>query len=129
MPSDKTDAVTPGSSETGSTTVLIVDDDRDIRDVLRMMCEVGGFAVVGEAATGVEAIPLALKHQPTVVILDYLMPDLDGEKTAPVLRAVAPGVRVVAFSAALNARPDWSDAFLNKARVTDIVPLLEGLIR
>jgi chemotaxis response regulator CheB len=108
--------------------VLIVDDDEEIRHVLRLMCETEGFEVVGEAANGVEAVPLALKFQPDVVILDYLMPHLDGEGTATMLRAIAPEARIVAFSAVLDSKPSWSDSYLNKARVSEVAPLLERLI-
>ena len=113
----------------GHRKVLIVDDDEEIRHVLRLMCETEGFQVVGEAGSGVEAVPLALKHQPDFVILDYLMPHLDGEGTASMLRAIAPGARIIAFSAVLDAKPEWSDSFLNKARVSEVAPLLERLIR
>lgn len=109
-------------------TVLIVDDDEEVRHVLRLMCETEGFEVVGEATNGVEAVPLALKHQPDVVILDYLMPHLDGEGTATMLRTIAPGARIVAFSAVLESKPTWSDSYLNKARISEVAPLLERLI-
>jgi len=109
--------------------VLIVDDDEEIRHVLRLMCETEGFQVIGEAENGVEAVPLALKHQPDFVILDYLMPHLDGEGTATMLRAIAPGARIIAFSAVLDRKPSWSDSYLNKARVSEVAPLLERLIR
>ena len=108
--------------------VLIVDDDEEIRHVLRLMCDTEGYEVVGEAANGVEAVPLALKHQPDFVILDHLMPHLDGEGTASMLRIIAPGTRIVAFSAVLDTPPVWSDSFLNKARVSEVAPLLERLI-
>ncbi|MBW3594364.1 MAG: response regulator [Actinobacteria bacterium] len=109
--------------------VLIVDDDEEIRHVLRLMCETEGFEVVGEAENGVEAVPLALKHQPDFVILDYLMPHLDGEGTATMLRAIAPEAKIIAFSAVLDSKPAWSDSYLNKARVSEVAPLLERLIR
>jgi two-component system, chemotaxis family, chemotaxis protein CheY len=118
--------VTDGS--TNGRTILIVDDDEEIRHVLRMMCEIEGYHVVGEASHGVEAVQEALKHQPRFVILDYLMPHLDGEGTASLLRAVSPGARIVAFSAVLDEKPDWSDAYLNKERIQEVVPLLDRLI-
>ncbi len=108
--------------------VLIVDDDEEIRHVLRLMVETEGYEVIGEASNGVEAVPLALKHQPDFVILDYLMPHLDGEGTASMLRTIAPGAKIVAFSAILDTKPTWSDSFLNKERVSEVAPLLERLI-
>ena len=112
----------------GASTVLIVDDDEDIRDVLRLVCENEGLQVVGEASNGVEAVPLALNKRPDFVILDYLLPRLDGEGAAEILRAVTPGTKIVAFSAILQEKPDWADAYLNKDRVTDIMPVLRTLL-
>lgn len=109
-------------------TVLIVDDDEEIRHVLRLMCEMEGFEVVGEASNGVEAVPLALSAQPSIVILDHLMPRRRGDVTATLLRSLVPGIRIVAFSAILEAKPDWSDAYLNKERISEVAPLLEHLI-
>ncbi|MGH2821053.1 MAG: response regulator transcription factor [Actinomycetota bacterium] len=117
-------------SELGSgSTVLIVDDDEEIRHVLRIVCESGDMKVVGEAATGVEAIPLALQYQPKFVILDYRLPRLDGEGAAEIMRAVTPESKIVAFSALLDQQPPWADAFLNKDRITQLMPLLRSFIR
>ncbi len=112
-----------------STTVLIVDDDEEIRHVLRILCETEGMSVVGEASNGVEAVPLALNHQPDLVILDYMLPRLDGEGAAEILRAITPHSKIVAFSAVLDRRPSWADAYLNKARISELMPLLHTFIR
>ena len=109
-------------------TVLIVDDDEGIRHALRLVFELGGYQVIGEARDGVEAVALGLRHQPTFVLLDYLMPRQSGEKTAEVLRTVSPGSRIVAFSAVLSEKPEWADAYLNKDRIGEVVPLLGELI-
>jgi CheY-like chemotaxis protein len=116
-------------TEESTQTVLIVDDDEEIRHVLRLLCESEGMSVIGEAATGVEAIPVALRHQPDFVILDYMLPRLDGEGAAEILRAVVPGTKIVAFSAVLDQQPDWADAYLNKERIAELMPLLRTFIR
>ena len=115
--------------ETGARTVLIVDDDEEIRHVLRILCETEGLNVVGEAANGVEAVPLALRHQPDFVILDYMLPRLDGEGAAEILRTITPESRIVAFSAILDQQPAWADAYLNKERISELMPLLKTFIR
>ena len=114
---------------TAEGTVLIVDDDEEIRHVLRMLCETEGLKVIGEAANGVEAVPLALQHQPDIVILDYMLPRLDGEGAAEILRTLTPESKIVAFSAILDRQPKWADAYLNKERIGDLAPLLSTLIR
>jgi CheY-like chemotaxis protein len=113
----------------GGQTVLIVDDDEEIRHVLRMICEQAGLDVVGEASNGVEAVTFALQHHPDFAILDYRLPRLDGEGAAEILRAVTPTTKIVAFSALLEERPQWADAYLNKDRVAELMPLLQTFIR
>lgn len=57
--------------------ILIADDEAEIRDVLRLYLEKDGYEVV-EAADGVEAMEKIRKEQPDLVILDIMMPGLDG---------------------------------------------------
>jgi YesN/AraC family two-component response regulator len=118
-----------GDGQVVDKTVLIVDDDEEIRHVLRLLFETESMRVVGEAANGVEAVPLALNHQPDFVILDYRLPQLDGEGAAEILRAVVPGTKIVAFSAFLETQPEWADAYLNKDRISELMPLLRSFIR
>jgi CheY-like chemotaxis protein len=119
----------PQGQALGGQTVLIVDDDEEIRHVLRLICEQAGLDVVGEASTGVEAVTFALQHHPDFAILDYRLPRLDGEGAAEILRAVTPTTKIVAFSALLEERPRWADAYLNKDRVGELMPLLQTFIR
>lgn len=58
-------------------TVLIVDDDRDIRTFVEVALNLAGFATV-EAGDGEEAIAQAIAHAPDVVVLDVMMPRVDG---------------------------------------------------
>jgi CheY-like chemotaxis protein len=108
--------------------VLIVDDDEAIARLLRIVFEVDGFIVVGEARDGLEALAIAMRERPDFVVLDYLMPGPDGAKTALSLRAIVPGARIVAFSVALEEKPYWADAFLNKRRIKEVVPVVEELL-
>ena len=85
--------------------------------------------MVGEAPNGVEAVPLVLRFQPDFVILDLMMPELDGQRTAEVVRAVSPGTKLVAFSVQLEATPPWADSYLNKERISELMPVLNTLIR
>lgn len=123
-------ALGDGSSVTKdeNPTVLIIDDDVEVRHVLRLLCEAEDFEVLGEASNGVEAVPLALKHQPDFVILDYKLPRLDGEGAAQILRSISPASKIVAFSAVLEKQPEWADAYLNKERISDLMPLLQTFI-
>lgn len=66
--------------------VLVVDDNRVIRQLIRVNLELEGFEVV-TAADGVECLEVVQRVRPDVVTLDVVMPRLDGLRTAAHLRA------------------------------------------
>ena len=68
--------------EVMSRTALIVDDHRLFRASARMLLEVEGFDVVGEAADGAEAVSEAHRLQPDVLVLDVQLPDMTGFEVA-----------------------------------------------
>lgn len=68
-------------------TVLIADDDRKITDMLRRTLSYEGYNVV-TAADGQDALAQAQAQRPDVIVLDWLMPELDGIEVARRLRAV-----------------------------------------
>ena len=105
-------------------TILIVDDHKSIRDLVRLVFELDGFTVMGEAADGIEAVDLGQKLHPDVVILDYEMPLLDGQATAAELRDCCPDARIVAFSGVLESKPDWADAYLLKTQVDELTDVV-----
>jgi two-component system, response regulator PdtaR len=109
--------------------VLIVDDEVEIRHALRLLFEIEGFTVVGEASDGATAIDLASELEPSFIVLDYAMPRMNGQEAADQIRKVVPASRIVAFSALLDAKPAWADAYLNKDRISEIAPLVERLLR
>ncbi len=68
--------------------VLIVDDEAPARDLLRMLCADHGVSVAGEATTGEEAIRLADRLRPNLVMLDIAMPGMGGMAAARHMTAV-----------------------------------------
>ena len=78
--------------------VVIVDDTPDLRDLLRMALESGGFDVVAEAGDGAEAIEVARVHLPDVILLDLAMPVMDGLEALPTLRELCPDAKIVVLS-------------------------------
>ena len=71
---------------TRPTTLLLADDDDDLRAMLRLVLPLEGFQIVGEAVDGSEALALTRKHRPDVVVLDLNMPDLHGSAVIDQLR-------------------------------------------
>src|SRR6266702_2685951 len=70
-------------------TVLLVEDERKLRDLIRSYLERAGFTVLS-TGSGAEAIMLASSASPDLVVLDLGLPDVPGETAASELRATAP---------------------------------------
>lgn len=80
------------------TRIVVADDDPLARRMIRDALQDGGLAVVGEAASGDEAVDLVLHHRPDVALLDVIMPGTDGIAAAERIRTEAPEVRIVMLS-------------------------------
>lgn len=87
--------------------VLIADDHALFRDGLRSLLEARGVEVVGEAKNGREAIELARRHRPDIVLMDLTMPEVDGLTATRLVATELPDVRVVI----LTASDDEADLF------------------
>ena len=72
----------------GKASVLVVDDEHKIQDVVRTYLEHDGYAVF-IAGSGQEALEAAARLRPDLVILDLMLPDLAGEEVARSLRAIS----------------------------------------
>jgi DNA-binding response OmpR family regulator len=68
--------------------VLIVDDEARMRRFIRMNMELEGYQVV-EAENGVQALDQIRKYQPDLVVMDVMMPELDGFETLRMLREIS----------------------------------------
>jgi DNA-binding NarL/FixJ family response regulator len=83
-------------SEIGRCTVVICDDKEGFRRLVAIVLGLApGIEVVGEAGDGREAIALAERLQPNVLLLDVAMPEMDGLEALPRVREVSPATRVV----------------------------------
>jgi CheY-like chemotaxis protein len=79
--------------------VLVVDDQEEIRDTLQTALDDEGF-IVETAANGQEALDILERWQPCVILLDLMMPVMDGWKFREEQRRVGSSVPVVLLSAA-----------------------------
>ena len=85
--------------------VLIVDDEADIREVAALSLEMIAGWDVRTASSGAEGIALALAEVPDAILLDVMMPDMDGPTTYERLRAntATSGIPVVLLTAKVQA--------------------------
>ncbi len=123
----------------GGRTILLVEDDPDVRDSLQDVLEDEGFDVV-PASNGKQAIDFLMVHDPSradpvvdLVILDLLMPMVSGWEVLQRMSAEGPlrGVPVIVLSAVLTPRPPRAQGFVRKpfsveAFVGEIRQVLDG---
>lgn len=117
-----------------STRVLIVDDDARFRAHARALLDASGYAVVGEAANGEQALAAALRLRPDAALVDVQLPDTDGFELARRLADANHGLTIVLTSMdpTLATRAALAEsgarAFVPKDElaVTDLAWLLGG---
>ncbi len=79
--------------------VVVVDDHAVVRSGLKAFLMVfDDLELVGEASSGQEAIHLVERIMPDVMLMDMIMPDMDGAATTKAIRARFPGVQIVALT-------------------------------
>ena len=84
--------------------VLVVDDEPNIRELVQVALNFHGFAVT-TSATGEDALKLAEAYRPDLIVLDVLLPDIDGFEVCRRLRSAANDVPVI-FLTARDATAD-----------------------
>ena len=126
-----------GGSTPSQHRLLVVDDHEVVRQGLVAMLERRpGFQVVAQAGTVADAIEMARKHQPDLVVMDVRLPDGSGIEACREIRAEMPGTRVVI----LTSYPDEEAVFsaivagasgylLKQVRGRDLVAALEAVGR
>jgi CheY-like chemotaxis protein len=97
-----------------SATILVAEDHEDSRDALRALLEACGYAV-REARTGREAVDEATRLAPDLILMDLMMPEMDGLAATRALRAdpAFPAVPILAITAMEGARTSALDAGCN----------------
>jgi DNA-binding NarL/FixJ family response regulator len=109
--------------------VVLVDDEEPVRAILGITLGMSrDFRVVGEATNGREAISMVDAQHPDAVVLDLMMPEMNGMETIPELKRCSPETKIVVFSAlsegeaADEALGRGADAYIEKTRVMSLLP-------
>jgi CheY-like chemotaxis protein len=115
--------------------VLIADDHEEVRRALRLLIESKCGATCVEAEDGVDAIAKAAEFEPDIVVLDFLMPEMDGLEAARLLKEASPNVPIFLLTsyhepeveaAAYNA--GISRVFSKAGDLTDFVGFLNEIL-
>jgi two-component system, NarL family, vancomycin resistance associated response regulator VraR len=117
--------------------VLIVDDSSSVRDVIRtFLRDQEGIEVCGEATDGLEAIEKAQTLKPDLVLLDLVMPEINGAEVASILKQKMPDIRIILFTMYTDRIGKYLssavgvDAVLSKPDgMNDIVDSINSLFR
>lgn len=99
--------------------ILIIDDEEDIRDITQLGLEMSAGWRVLTASSGQEGIAIAATEQPDAILLDVMMPDLDGRMTFALLQAnpQTQNIPVILVTAKIQASDHESFADLAVAGV------------
>ena len=108
--------------------VIVADDDPLARRVVRDALEAGGIIVIAEAANGREAVELSLYYKPDVVLMDLVMPEVDGIQATRRILEREPDVEVVILTSSDDEEVGivglraGATGFLNKRAGVDALP-------
>lgn len=114
--------------------LAIVEDEPDVRMLVRLtLSRDPRLEILGEVTSAEEAIELAQRSRPGVVVLDHSLDGaLTGLQAAPLIKQVSPTSRIVLFTAydmAAEARDEPAvDAFLRKDRLRELVAVVDELL-
>ena len=116
-------------------TVLMVDDSRTSRKMLRAVLESGGFEIVGEATNGEEGYLKYKELKPDVVTMDITMPNMDGIESLSLIKKANADAKVVMITAAgqeskmVTALKRGADEFITKPfQKKEVIDALKKLV-
>ena len=134
MPHDTPPATAPGSLGGHQRTVLVVDDETNIRALLRLELEAAGY-LVREAADGLQAIQQVKQAPPDLILLDVMMPGMSGFEVAAVLRSTPEANKIPIIILSIvddraRGRAVGADSYLSKPiNMEVLLPEIDGLLR
>ena len=130
------DETTSKTSEQEHLRAVIADDDPFARRVIKDVLQEAGVSVIAEARNGRQAVELTLFYKPDVVVIDVVMPELDGIIATRQIRKAIPDQLVIVLTGAgaedqelgLQALRAGASGFLSKELEIDALPrVLEGV--
>jgi len=115
--------------------VVIADDHRLLREMLRLtLRQERDIKIVGEAANGLQAIDVISELKPDIVLLDIIMPEMDGIKVLPAIREKSPKTKALMLTAAkdeakvFKALKAGAKGYLSKdVSISDLIKAIQAV--
>ncbi|MCA1726590.1 MAG: response regulator transcription factor [Actinobacteria bacterium] len=104
--------------------LMVVEDTDHVRKMLLDILELHGFEIAGEAGSGEQAIERVRASDPDVVIVDYMMPEMDGLEVARRIREQRPDQQMILYSAYVD---DELERGAQDAGIAVCVPKMAGV--
>ena len=104
--------------------LMVVEDTEHVRKMLLDILELHGFEIAGEAESGKQAVERVQASDPDVVIVDYMMPEMDGLEVARRIRAQRPDQQMILYSAYVD---DELERGAQEAGIAVCVPKMAGV--
>ncbi len=104
--------------------LMVVEDTEHVRKMLLDILELHGFEIAGEAEGGQQAIERVRASDPDVVIVDYMMPEMDGLEVARRIREQRPDQQMILYSAYVD---DELERGAQEAGIAVCVPKMAGV--
>ena len=104
--------------------LMVVEDTEHVRKMLLDILELHGFEIAGEAGSGAQAIERVRASDPDVVIVDYMMPEMDGLEVARRIRQQRPDQQMILYSAYVD---DELERGAQEAGIAVCVPKMAGV--
>jgi len=110
--------------------LLVADDNATVRRALVKLFEVEqGYEVCAEARDGTEAIALAIKHSPDLIILDLSMPGMNGLIAARELKGIMPTIPIILFTLHADSALQMTNLHVDRIVSKNDVLSLIGYVR
>jgi CheY-like chemotaxis protein len=116
---------TPGKKDKTMTHILVIDDEKPIRLMLRKLLESQGYTVT-DASDGTEGLKRYQEHPADLIITDIIMPDKEGIETIIALKKQNPDIKIIAMSGGGKNKPD---RYLQTAKLLGAKETFEKPIR
>jgi DNA-binding NarL/FixJ family response regulator len=129
MPHYEQESVAPSATKHALRRRILVSDDGDsVRNIIGLFLEHAGFEICGEAPDGVEAIEQAKKLKPDLIVLDLVMPRMNGAEAASILSQTMPDVPIVLLTLYQNMLGSALAAVVGVKAILDKTDGLDKLV-